>query len=324
MAKELNKALSHLKKSLGIDQFPTPNVEFWETPWPNFNGILGGGLVRGRLLEVAGRPESGKTTLALQLAAHYLKTEDRAVVYLDFEHTVDPVYALKLGIDFSNDDRVIYMKPKTLEDGFEAAYSLIQTNEIGLLLADSIHAMVPEADIKENKIGNQIALQARRLGEAIRRLVSMLDRSKAMFVFLNHVSQTIGMYSTTTTPGGKAIKHYSTHRFQLRRKKSNYFPDNKSHGLITFRLIRSKVSPVQYAELEVEIAPNRGFIPHLSVFPIIRNNYLEVKKPWYNINIPGKVDEKFQGKEALLDFLMDHSELCWDILSENGRNNDIV
>jgi len=303
----IDKVLKYLKKQMGDDVFPTNEIEYWETQWRFLNDFLGGkGIARGRIIEVSGRPQSGKSTLGIQLSNDFLVRYPRlCVLYHDFEKSFDHHYAEALGLDHT-DKRFIYTKPTTLEEGFKITFDLIKTNKVGLIVADSIHAMTPNREMESDKLAPEIALQARRLGEAVRKMVTLLDRSKAIFLALNHVSQTIGSFMPSlTTPGGRALKHYSTYRIRLTRKKSQH-QDDPSASSIKFELLRNKVHPTQYGVTHIEIAPSRGFCPQFNLIEYLREKeLLKVGGPWYTVTLPDGTEQKLKGKQAFIDFILE-------------------
>ncbi|GAH48323.1 unnamed protein product, partial [marine sediment metagenome] len=175
-----------------------------------------GGVPRGRVIEIFGPEASGKTTLALHIIAEAQKNNGIAA-FIDAEHALDPNYAKNIGV---NIDELIISQPDTGEQALEIAESLVRSNAVDVIVIDSVAALVPKAEIEGNMGDSYMGLQARLMSQALRKLTAIISKSRTTTVFVNQIREKIGIFfgNPETTPGGRALKFYSTIRMDIRRK----------------------------------------------------------------------------------------------------------
>ncbi len=220
--KALETAISQIEKQFGkgavmrLGQNATMNVEAIPTGSLSLDMALGiGGLPRGRIVEIYGPESSGKTTVALHVVAEAQKRGGSAV-FIDVEHALDPVYAKNLGVDI---DQLLVSQPDTGEQALEICEALVRSGAVDVVVVDSVAAMVTKAEIEGEMGDTHVGLQARLMSQALRKLTGAIGKSNAIVIFINQLREKIGvMYGNPeTTPGGRALKFYSSVRLDVRR-----------------------------------------------------------------------------------------------------------
>ena len=246
--KELKNLLEELKKEFGegsimtLETIPKVDVETISTGSPSLDLALGvGGLPRGRIIEIYGPESSGKTTLALSVAAEVQKTGGQ-VAFIDTEHALDPDYAKRIGV---NVEKLVISQPDSGEDALNIVEKLIRSGLFDLIIVDSVAALVPRAEL-EGEVGDQfIGLQARMMSQALRKLTGIISKTRTVLIFINQTRAIIGgmVPGQETTPGGKALKFYASVRIELKRvsqiKKGEEIIGNK----IKAKIVKNKVAP---------------------------------------------------------------------------------
>jgi recombination protein RecA len=246
--KELKNLLEELKKEFGEGSIMTletilkVDVEVISTGSPSLDLALGvGGLPRGRIIEIYGPESSGKTTLALSVAAEVQKTGGQ-VAFIDTEHALDPDYAKRIGV---NVEKLVISQPDSGEDALNIVEKLIRSGLFDLIIVDSVAALVPRAEL-EGEVGDQfIGLQARMMSQALRKLTGIISKTRTVLIFINQTRAMIGgmVPGQETTPGGKALKFYASVRIELKRvsqiKKGEEIIGNK----IKAKIVKNKVAP---------------------------------------------------------------------------------
>jgi recombination protein RecA len=256
--KALDLALSQIEKDFGkeaimrlgdkhfkekVDSIPTGAL-----PLDMAIGI--GGIPRGRIIEIYGPESSGKTTLALCMVAEAQKLSGIAA-YIDAEHAMDPEYARKLGVDIDN---LLISQPDSGEQGLEITDKLIRSGALDIIVVDSVAALVPKAEIDGEMGDSFIGLQARLMSQALRKLTSNISKSRTSVVFINQLRQKIGVMwgSPETTPGGLALKFYSSVRLDIRRIESIKKGDEILGNRVRVKVVKNKVAaPFKQAEFEI-------------------------------------------------------------------------
>lgn len=227
--KALQTALAQIEKQFGkgavmkLGQNSSLNVEAIPTGSLSLDIALGiGGVPRGRIIEIYGPESSGKTTVALHIVAEAQKMGGEAV-FIDVEHALDPVYAQALGVDI---DSLLVSQPDTGEQALEICEALVRSGAIDVVVVDSVAAMTTKAEIEGEMGDSFVGLQARLMSQALRKLTGAISKSNAVCIFINQLREKIGvMYGNPeTTPGGRALKFYSSVRMDIRKKD----PDRKS------------------------------------------------------------------------------------------------
>ena len=221
-AKALETALSQIEKQFGkgavmkLGQDSTLNVEAISTGSLSLDIALGiGGVPKGRIIEIYGPESSGKTTVALHVAAPAQKAGG-AAVFIDVEHALDPVYAQALGVDI---DSLLVSQPDTGEQALEIAEALVRSGAVDVVVVDSVAAMVTKAEIEGEMGDSHVGVQARLMSQALRKLTGAIGKSNCIVIFINQLREKIGvMYGNPeTTPGGRALKFYASVRLDVRR-----------------------------------------------------------------------------------------------------------
>jgi recombination protein RecA len=256
--KALDLALSQIEKDFGkeaimrlgekhsrekVDSIPTGAL-----PLDIAIGI--GGIPRGRIIEIYGPESSGKSTLALCMVAQAQKLGGVAA-YIDAEHAMDPEYAKKLGVDIDN---LLISQPDSGEQGLEIADKLIRSGAVDIIIVDSVAALVPKAEIEGEMGDSFVGLQARLMSQALRKLTSNVAKSNTAIIFINQLRQKIGVMwgSPETTPGGLALKFYSSVRLDIRRIESVKKGDEILGNRVRVKVVKNKVAaPFRQAEFEI-------------------------------------------------------------------------
>jgi recombination protein RecA len=263
-----------------------------------------GGLPRGRICEIFGPESSGKTTLCLSVIAEAQRQGGNAV-FIDVEHALDPKYTRILGVDLDN---LMVSQPESGEDALNIAEALIRSGTIDVIVIDSVAALIPKAEL-DGQIGDAtIGLQARMMSQAMRRLTSVVSKTQCVCIFTNQIREKIGVMfgSPETTPGGRALKFFSSVRLDIRRV--NQIKDNtgKSLGNRTrVKVVKNKVAP-PFTECEFDITYDEGISRAGSLIDLgLEYNILEKKGSW--ISFAGKMVG--QGRESAKQALRNDAEL---------------
>jgi recombination protein RecA len=266
-----------------------------------------GGVPRGRVVEIFGPESSGKTTLALHIIAEAQKNNGIAA-FIDAEHALDPTYARNIGV---NTDELIISQPDTGEQALEIVESLVRSNAIDVVVIDSVAALVPKAEIEGNMGDSFMGLQARLMSQALRKLTAVISKSRTTTVFVNQIRQKIGVFfgNPETTPGGRALKFYSTIRMDIRRK-STIKKDNEDTGIVArVKVVKNKVAP-PFKEAIFDIIFGKGISKLGDIIDLgVKYNIIKKTGVWLSYN-----DLKFgQGRENSKVYLYEHPDVCKEI-----------
>ncbi|RTR35651.1 recombinase RecA [Robertmurraya yapensis] len=266
-----------------------------------------GGYPKGRIIEIYGPESSGKTTVALHAIAEVQANGGQAA-FIDAEHALDPVYASKLGV---NIDELLLSQPDTGEQALEIAEALVRSGAVDILVIDSVAALVPKAEIEGEMGDSHMGLQARLMSQALRKLSGAINKSKTIAIFINQVREKIGVMfgNPETTPGGRALKFYSSVRVEVRRsetlKQGNEMVGNKTK----IKIVKNKVAP-PFRTAEVDIMYGEGISKEGEIIDI--GSDLEIVQKsgaWYSYN-----GERIgQGRENAKLFLKENPELRLEI-----------
>ncbi len=266
-----------------------------------------GGVPRGRIIEIYGPESGGKTTLSLHIIAEAQKAGGVAA-FIDAEHALDAQYAKALGIDIDN---LLISQPDTGEQALEITELLVRSGAVDVIVIDSVAALVPRAEIEGEMGASHVGLQARLMSQALRKLTGILAKSNTTAIFINQIREKIGIVygNPETTPGGRALKFYSSVRIEVRRRGDVKSGIDKVGNRTRIKIIKNKVAP-PFKETEVEIMFGKG-IDRIGDLINIASDLDIVQKSgsWYSFN-----NERLgQGKEKVIAFLADQPEMMQDI-----------
>ncbi len=266
-----------------------------------------GGYPRGRIIEIYGPESSGKTTFALQAIAEVQKTGGRAA-FIDAEHALDPVYAKRLGV---NVDELLLSQPDTGEQALEICEALVRSQAISIVVIDSVAALVPQAEIDGEMGDSHVGLQARLMSQALRKLSGTINKTNTIAIFINQLREKVGVMfgNPETTPGGRALKFYSTIRLDIRRNEQLKMGDGVVGNKTTIKVVKNKVAP-PFKTAVVDIMYGEGVSHEGEVIDLaVEAGIVEKTGAWYSYQ-----GEKLgQGKENVKLLLKDNPELCHEI-----------
>ncbi len=270
-----------------------------------------GGMPRGRVVEVFGPEASGKSTLALSVLANAQRLGGMGA-YIDAEHAVDPSYAKLIGVDL---DELLISQPDCGEDALNIAEMLVRSNALALIVIDSVAALVPRAEI-EGEIGDQhVGLQARLMSQALRKLTAVVSQSKTCVLFINQLRMKIGVMfgNPETTPGGRALKFYSSVRVDLRRSETIKSSTGEIIGnRVKARVVKNKVAP-PFRLAEFDIMYNEGISAAGNILDLaVQHGIVEKRGAWFNYG-----DERLgQGRETVKAEIKNNPELAAELTAK--------
>lgn len=266
-----------------------------------------GGLPRGRVIEVYGPESSGKTTVALHAIAEVQRIGGQAA-FIDAEHALDPLYASKLGV---NIDELLLSQPDTGEQALEIAEALVRSGAVDIIVIDSVAALVPKAEIEGDMGDSHVGLQARLMSQALRKLSGAISKSKTIAIFINQLREKVGVMfgNPETTPGGRALKFYSSVRLEVRRvetiKQGNEMVGNRTR----IKVVKNKVAP-PFKQAEIDIMYGEGISREGSLVDIgTELDIVQKSGAWFSFN----GERLGQGRENAKQFLKEHPELAGNI-----------
>lgn len=269
-----------------------------------------GGYPRGRIIEVYGLESSGKTTVALHAVAEVQKRGGTAA-YIDAENAMDPAYAEALGVDI---DSLILSQPNTGEEGLQIADTLIASGAIDILVVDSVAALVPRAEIDGEMGDSHVGLQARLMSQALRKLSGNINKTKTIALFINQIREKVGVMfgNPETTPGGRALKFYSTIRLEVRRAEQIKQSSDVVGNRVKIKVVKNKVAP-PFKVAEVDIMYGKGISQSGELLDMaVEKDIVDKAGSWYSYN-----DEKIgQGRENAKQYLEDHPDIYSEIMTK--------
>ena len=266
-----------------------------------------GGLPRGRVIEIFGAESSGKTTIALHVIAEAQKAGGIAA-FIDAEHALDPGYASALGVDL---DELLISQPDTGEQALEIADTLIRSGAIDVVVIDSVAALVPRAEIEGEMGDSHIGLQARLMSQALRKLSGNLSRSNTSAVFINQLREKIGVMfgSPETTPGGRALKFYSSVRLDVRRIENLKDGAEVVGSRVRVKVVKNKVAP-PFRISEFDIIYGKGISREGSLLDVgVDEGLIKKSGAWFTY----EGTQIGQGRENARQFLLDNPDVALDI-----------
>ena len=266
-----------------------------------------GGYPKGRIVEIYGPESSGKTTFALQAIAEVQKNGGRAA-FIDAEHALDPVYAKNLGVDLNE---LLLSQPDTGEQALEICEALVRSEAVNIIVIDSVAALVPQAEIDGEMGDSHVGLQARLMSQALRKLSGTINKTKKTAIFINQLREKVGVMfgNPETTPGGRALKFYSTIRLDVRRGEQIKNGDQVLGNKTTIKVVKNKVAP-PFKTAVVDIMYGEGVSREGEIIDLASDlNIVEKSGAWYAYN-----GEKIgQGKENVKNLLKENKTLREEI-----------
>ena len=321
--KALETALTQIKKQFGegavmrLGQNNTLQVEAIPTGSLSLDLALGiGGLPRGRIVEIYGPESSGKTTLALHCVAEGQKMGGNAA-FIDVEHALDPVYAAALGVDV---DSLLVSQPDTGEQALEITEALVRSNAIDVIVVDSVAALVPRAEIEGEMGDSHVGLQARLMSQALRKLAGAISKSNCVAIFINQLREKVGVVygNPEVTPGGRALKFYSSVRIDVRKKEviKNGTDIIGSHTKV--KVVKNKVAP-PFREVEFDIMYGQGISRVGELLDLAEKlDIVQKSGAWFSYN----GTRIGQGRENAKKFLKDNPDVFEEITERVKQNAD--
>ena len=312
-SKALGLALETIEKQFGKGSImklgETTGVEVECTPTGSLSLdlALGGGIPRGRIVEIYGPESSGKTTLTLHAIAEVQKKGGTAA-FIDAEHALDPAYAKRIGVDIEN---LLLSQPDNGEQALEITETLVRSSAVDLIVVDSVAALVPRAEIEGDMGDPQMGLQARLMSQALRKLTGVISRSKTTVIFINQIRMKIGVMfgNPETTTGGNALKFYASVRMDIRRISQIKAGEAVVGNRTRVKVVKNKIAP-PFREAEFDIMYNQGISIAGDVLDLAVNHGLVEKAgAWFSYN-----GEKVgQGREASKAFLTENPKILKEL-----------
>lgn len=323
--KALEIALGQIEKQFGkgavmkLGESTHLNIETIPTGALGLDIALGvGGVPRGRVVEIFGPESSGKTTVALHIIAEAQKAGGEAA-FIDAEHALDPTYAKNLGVDI---DSLIVSQPDTGEQALEIAEALVRSGAIDVIVVDSVAALVPKAEIDGEMGDTHVGLQARLMSQALRKLSGVINKSKTTAIFINQLREKVGIMfgNPEVTPGGRALKFYSSVRLDVRRIESLKQGTEIIGNRTRVKVVKNKVAP-PFRNAEFDIMYGKGISKEGNILDVAAElDIVRKSGAWYSYN-----EQKVgQGRENAKQFLSENPEILKDIEEKIREKYDLA
>lgn len=319
--KAIEAAMGQIEKQFGkgsimkLGEDSILNVESISTGSLDLDIALGiGGVPRGRIIEIFGPESSGKTTVALHILAEAQKIGG-AAAFIDAEHALDPAYARNLGVDIDN---LIVSQPDTGEQALEITEALVRSGAVDVIVVDSVAALVPRAEIEGEMGDTHVGLQARLMSQALRKLAGSINKSKCVAIFINQLREKVGIMfgNPETTPGGRALKFYSSVRLDVRRIDSIKQGDQILGNRTRVKINKNKVAP-PFKMAEFDIMYNEGISKVGNILDVgVREELVEKSGSWFSY----KDTRLGQGRENAKQFLKDNMNIALEIENTIRKN----
>lgn len=311
--KALGLAMEQITKQFGdgaimkLGDSRRSDVELLPSGSLSLDIALGGGYPRGRILEIYGPESSGKTTLTLHAIAEIQKNGGTAA-FIDAEHALDPAYAKRLGVDTEN---LLISQPDNGEQALEIVETLVRSNAVDLIVVDSVAALTPQAEIDGEMGDSHMGLQARLMSQALRKLTSIISKSKATVIFINQIRMKIGVMfgNPETTTGGNALKFYTSVRADIRRIGQIKDGENIVGNRTKVKIVKNKIAP-PFRVAEFDIMYNEGISRTGDVLDLgVQYGIVGKSGAWFDYN-----DAKIgQGREATKRYLKENPDVLAEI-----------
>jgi recombination protein RecA len=322
--KALEAAMGQIEKQFGkgsimkLGEQSGLNVDAISTGCLDLDIALGiGGVPRGRVIEIFGPESSGKTTVALHIVAEAQKAGG-AAAFIDAEHALDPAYAKALGVDIEN---LIVSQPDTGEQALEIAEALVRSGAIDVMVVDSVAALVPKAEIEGEMGDSHVGLQARLMSQALRKLTGSINKSKCVAIFINQLREKVGIMfgNPETTPGGRALKFYSSVRMDVRRIDSIKQGDEIVGNRTKVKVTKNKVAP-PFRQAEFDIMYNQGISREGNVLDVgVKEELVQKSGAWFSYN-----DTRLgQGRENAKQFFKENPDVMYEIENKIREKHEL-
>ena len=318
-SKALDTALAQIEKQFGkgavmrLGQEDALQVEAIPTGSLSLDLALGiGGLPRGRIVEIYGPESSGKTTLALHCIAEGQKNGGTAA-FIDVEHALDPVYARALGVDV---DALLVSQPDTGEQALEITEALVRSGAIDVIVVDSVAALVPRAEIEGEMGDSHVGLQARLMSQALRKLAGAISKSNCVAIFINQLREKVGVIygSPEVTPGGRALKFYSSVRIDIRRTETLKNGTEQIGSRTRAKVVKNKVAP-PFREAEFDVMYGRGISREGELLDLaVKLDVVQKGGSWFSYG----ETRLGQGRDNVKEFLLANKEI-YDKIEEEVK-----
>ena len=316
----LATAMAQIEKSYGkgsimrLGDGMQVNVDALPTGSLSLDLALGiGGIPKGRIVEIYGPESSGKTTLALHMAAQAQKAGGEAA-FIDVEHALEPAYARALGVDIES---LLISQPDCAEDALNIVETLVRSGAVDVVVVDSVAALVPRTEIEGEMGDSSVGVVARLMSQALRKLAGCISKTNCIVIFINQLREKIGvMYGNPeTTPGGRALKYFSSVRIDVRRietlKNGSEMVGNRTKA----KIVKNKLAP-PFKEAEFDIMYGEGISKLGEIIDLgVKLGIIEKGGAWFTV-----AGERIQGRDSVKEFLKEHTEVC-DEIEEQIRKN---
>lgn len=313
----LSKAIKEIEKQYGkgsimkLGERAAVDVDAISSGSIKIDEALGiGGFPKGRIIEIYGPESSGKTTLALHAIAEIQKKGGRAA-FIDAENAIDPVYARNLGVDTNE---LILSQPDSGEQALEITEMLIKSGAIDLVVVDSVAALVPQAELDGEMGDAQVGLQARLMSKAMRKLSGVMNRSECTAIFINQLREKVGIMfgNPETTPGGRALKFYSSVRVDIRRSEAIKNGTDIIGNKVNVKIVKNKVAP-PFKTAQIEIMYGEGISYVAEVLDLcVDYDIIQKSGSWFSYD-GSKIG---QGKESAKQYLKEHKEILTEVAAK--------
>ncbi len=321
----LERTLGQIEKTFGkgsimrLDNDATNPIKGISTGALSLDIALGGrGVPRGRVIEIFGPESSGKTTLALTVVAQAQKAGGVAA-FIDAEHALDPSWAKRLGVNL---EELLVSQPDTGEQALEICELLVRSNAVDVVVIDSVAALIPRAEIEGEMGDSHVGLQARLMSQALRKLTGAIAKSDTVVIFINQLREKIGVMfgNPETTPGGRALKFYSSVRIDIRRTGAIKDGEANVGNRVRARVVKNKIAP-PFREAEFDIMFNEGISVSGDLLDLaVAEEIIEKSGAWFSY----KGTRLGQGRENSKTFIRDNAELAAElrqaVLAKRGLN----
>ncbi len=320
--KALETAISQIEKNYGkgsimrLGDNLKVNVEAIPTGSIALDIALGiGGVPKGRIIEIYGPESSGKTTLALHIVASAQKRGGE-VAYIDAEHALEPAYARALGVDIDN---MLISQPDTGEDALAITETLVRSGAVDVVVVDSVAALVPRSEIEGEMGDSSVGVVARLMSQALRKLAGSISKTQCIVIFINQLREKIGVVygNPETTPGGRALKFFSSVRIDVRRIETLKNGSEMVGSRTRAKIVKNKVAP-PFKEAEFDIMYGEGISRLGEIIDLgVKLDLIEKGGAWYTVN-----EQRFQGRDNVKKYLAENPDVA-DELEERIRHDAV-